>query len=205
MVFSVYEQGIRIKTPWNKIFPPRTVEETSEISATHRITESEIIKPSPLASSIKSYQQIEEGEPERKRIFRAAQLMNRKIIVLHQDDKIIHAWQIFQQYGFRHIPIVDEDEQLLGILSDRDILRKSSSLELNPIADIGKKRVATVMSERVLTASEDTEIRLLAEAMTGYHVGAIPILDEERHIIGMVTRSDILNAIMKHAPVELWS
>jgi CBS-domain-containing membrane protein len=60
------------------------------------------------------------------------------------------------------------------------------------------------MTTRVLTASPNTEIRQIAQVLFDEHIGTMPIIDEREHLIGLITRSDILQALIKPAPLDLW-
>jgi CBS domain-containing protein len=66
-------------------------------------------------------------------------------------------------------------------------------------------KLARVMSSRVLSATPTTEIREIAYVMHKEQVSAIPILDSSRHLVGILTASDILRAIFHRSPLELWS
>jgi len=56
-----------------------------------------------------------------------------------------------------------------------------------------------------LSATPTTEIREIALVMLDEHVSAIPILDSSRHLVGILTTSDILRAIVHRNPLELWT
>jgi acetoin utilization protein AcuB len=67
-----------------------------------------------------------------------------------------------------------------------------------------------VMSTPVLSASVKTNIREICNVMFNHHIGALPIVLEGQLegqsgvLAGMITRSDILRAMIKHGPVQLW-
>ena len=64
--------------------------------------------------------------------------------------------------------------------------------------------VRDIMATPVLTAHADTEIREIARVLFEERIGAVPIVDSQGQLVGMVTRSDILRTIMNHAPLDLW-
>ena len=66
-------------------------------------------------------------------------------------------------------------------------------------------KLARVMSSRVLSATPATEIREIAHVMLDEQVRGIPILDSSRHLVGILTTSDILRAIVHRSPLELWT
>lgn len=58
------------------------------------------------------------------------------------------------------------------------------------------------MAPQVLTASIDTDVRHIARLFVEQHIGAMPIVKEEK-LKGMITRSDVLGTVMRHYALEL--
>ena len=61
-----------------------------------------------------------------------------------------------------------------------------------------------IMSNPVLTASGDTSIHEICQVMFSQHIGALPIVDENRLLLGLITRSDILRTVIKNETMEFW-
>jgi CBS-domain-containing membrane protein len=141
MVFSVYDQGMRIKTPWHDVFPPRHVGQTSAIAPSHNISTDDLAKDSQntVPPQQQQQQQQQQGlsayysishqhEQERRPIYTANQLMSPTVITINRNSTIETAWQLFKQHRFRHIPVVDHLNRLQGMLADRDLLQRTSNL-----------------------------------------------------------------------------
>ncbi len=60
------------------------------------------------------------------------------------------------------------------------------------------------MTPRVLTASVDTDVRYIARLFAEQHIGAMPVA-KEGELKGIITRSDLLGAVMRHYGLELWA
>jgi acetoin utilization protein AcuB len=130
--------------------------------------------------------------------------MQAPVLTLPESATLQRAWELFNQKGFRHIPVLNKAQQLCGLVSERDLLRATSTMVLDHPLD-EQRVVAEVMTRRVLTVGPMTEVRELAAAMTGHKVGAMPVLDSEETLVGIVTLVDILQVIMNRAPIDLWS
>ncbi len=94
--------------------------------------------------------------------------------------------------NIRHIPVVDEKGNLIGILSDRNILRAvggtaSEDDELGNDFVIGE-----IMTRDVRTVSKETPAFKAAEIMIEQKIGALPVTGEDGQLIGMVTETDYL-------------
>jgi len=145
---------------------------------------------------------------ERAPAVQAHQIMTSPVVTLPADIMLLDAWNIFRIRRFRHMPVVDPDGRLVGILSDRALLRYAAVTgNVPPYAkDSPQARasIADLMKKEVITASPDTEIRDIARAMFEKRIGAMPIMDYRDRLTGIITGSDILKTLVNHAPLELW-
>lgn len=132
----------------------------------------------------------------RKPVLIAQQVMTRPAECIALDMPIREARELMQKKRFRHLPVISREGKLTGIVSDRDLLREGET---------PSRLIFQCMSNRVLTATPETPIRQIAEAFLHNRIGALPIVDEEHRVIGIITTTDILRAIVQNAPLELWA
>ncbi len=128
----------------------------------------------------------------------ARDVMSSPVGTLPSDASIAQAWQFIQGREVRHVPIVSEDGTIHGVISDRDLLRDAVADVISSEAmPLTKRRVRDLISPRLLTAGPDTEIAQIARVLYEEHVGSLPIIDEDKNLVGLITRSDILKAIVE--------
>ena len=124
------------------------------------------------------------------------------------DLAINEAIKLFQAKQFRHVPVLSTEGAVAGMISERDILRYlggvTESYEQRKTQGIPSQRVTQLMQSRVLTASADTDVRYIARLFVDRRVGAMPIVTAGK-LVGIITRSDILRAVMRHFELELWA
>ncbi len=209
MVFQVYDQGNRIQTPWNEIFPPKHVSKLEATAPTHALSLRDELKEGNLSHQLqdidlKTYRKVKEGIRDPEEVTRAHQLMSQNVTTIPASFTLGQAWSHFQQHGYRHFPVVNGRNKLVGILSDRDFFRVTSKLQTTTAVSLEKTHVQDVMTARVLTATPDIHIRELAEVMLGHRIGAMVFVGSEHSVVGILTRTDILRALVHHAPIELW-
>lgn len=220
MSFQIFEQGRRIETPWQKSFPARQVNRleksaaTAPISAERDTTNAEgHDNPSSPASE---YQRQQSSDTDsRERLYRADQVMVSPVLTLRPAQTLDEAWSMFESNSIRHLPVVDEDSRVLGLVSQRQLLKVTSGLSGPAMArsragmnyaPVGGSSVASIMRRRVLTATADTNLRELTKVMVERHVGSILILSDPDHrLLGIITRSDVLKAVSHQVPLELWA
>lgn len=140
----------------------------------------------------------------------ARQIMAQKLVTLPETATFDEIYSLLRNKRFRHVPIVDSQGKLRGIISDRDALREAASVGQGTggswIAEVvqQQKTAAEFMTRKVLVASPTTEIRHIAKAMFEERIGAMPIIDDTHRLVGLITRSDILRTLITGAPLELW-
>ena len=108
--------------------------------------------------------------------------------------------------GFHHIPITSLHGTLVGMLSYQDLLRHVPELiTSDDPRPASHKHAAEVMTPRVISATPTTEIREIARVMLEERIHAVPILDQRRRLVGILSRQDLLRGIANHGPLELWT
>jgi len=127
----------------------------------------------------------------------ARDIMSSPVFTLEETTTAQEARRVFTERKFRHIPIVSKTGKLVGIVSDRDFLGFVGESESTIIKDL--------MVTNILTTRPEAEIRTIAEVLITHHIGCLPIVDEMGLLVGMLTRGDILRAVVNHAPIELWT
>lgn len=146
-----------------------------------------------------------ETDARRESALRAGQLMTRDVKRLAPDASVSEAWALCRGLRHRHFPVVEAlDGRLVGMLSDRDLLQVGGTPDAAPVPDVGSLQVADIMRSPVFSAHPDTPIRDIAEVMLTERIGAIAICDDEGSLVGILTRSDILRALVNRAPLDLW-
>jgi CBS domain-containing protein len=144
----------------------------------------------------------------------AKEIMSSPVITVSPDTPFRNIVSIMLQHAISGLPVVDEHGRLLGVVTEADLLLKEetphpqpalipwhgSSLRLERILDRHRKSEGTtagdLMTENVITATEETSVHQLAHMMLGRDINRIPILRDGR-VVGIVTRADILKVFTR--------
>ena len=141
---------------------------------------------------------------EREAVVHAYQLMSHPVITVPLALDIPVAWQRFREQPYHQLPVLDRQQRIVGILSERDLLRFLVT-DGEQISFVPGKAVADAMTSEVITADPVTDVRRIAHVMLSYHLSAVPVVDEQDALIGLVSRSDILRAVTSEPPLSLWT
>lgn len=152
-----------------------------------------------------AYQQQAHQAPTPNPALLAQDIMTSPVTWLPSDSTLLEAWTMMNRKGIHHLPVTSVHGTLVGMISNHDLLPYAHELESVDLPGPSVHKLAGIMSSRVLSATPTTEIREIAHVMLDEQIRAIPILDSSRQLVGMLTTSDILRAIVHRSPLELWT
>ena len=119
-------------------------------------------------------------------------------VTIGENDDLALALQVMRWGEFRHLPVV-RGEQLVGVVSERDILTRYS--------EAGRKaaqrdKSATIMRSPPITIGPDDSLEAASQLMVARHIGCLPVVEKHR-LIGLVTRGDLLERHSADETTEL--
>lgn len=154
--------------------------------------------------AVSAYQAMLPQSLERGPLYQANQIMQTEVITVRADDDVAHAWRLLVEHQIHQAPVLDDAERLVGIVSDRNLLT-SLNVDAGEVRDVLSRRVADVMSTPVVAAMPTTDIRRIAQVMLERIVSGVPIVGETGTLLGFISRSDILQAVVTDPPLSVWS
>ena len=110
---------------------------------------------------------------------RARDIMTHSVITLGPEESIQDVARLLSDYHISGAPVVDAEGHMIGLVTEADLISKDG------------KRVADIMTSRVMTAQEDTPVEQIAQILTSNRFKRLPIVHGDR-LVGVVSRSDIV-------------
>jgi acetoin utilization protein AcuB len=134
-----------------------------------------------------------------------SQWMTKSVMTIKPKDTLRHARERLAKYRINQIPVVVNDK-LVGIVTDRDVRDAyPSSLRLfygKDIDEFGDSHtVEEVMTYNVVVISPQTSLREAAQRLRRQRFGALPVVENGK-LVGIITRSDLLDALLAEAAPE---
>ena len=209
-MFTVYGPGITDPVSLERLLVRPAVRKTAAVAGQQAIKAETQGSAHPAASQLaggqQKYQQAERDKAPRAEL-KAGQIMSTPVRYILSTHSLPEALKMLEQADFRHFPVLSPERQLIGMISDRDIVRclcGSDSTCMHCAEDKQEILVASMMKDHVLSAHIDTDARHIARLFVEQRIGAMPITEHDQ-LVGMITRSDILRAVMVHFDLNLWS
>jgi len=123
-------------------------------------------------------------------------LMSREPITAAVDDNLMDAAARMAERNVRHLPVIDGDRHVVGILSDRDVrtLVGDASRPLRPDdakVRIQSLRVGDAMTRDVFVVAQSAPFAEVARIFTDQKVGAVPVVDDAERLVGVISYVDV--------------
>ncbi len=151
-------------------------------------------------------------------------VMKKDVIKFNELDKIVDVAQSFRDNKISGAPVVDENNKVVGVISEGDIMRLLEvhspkinlilpapldlielplrmKYELDEIAEdmqrAGSTVIDQIMTKKVVKIGPDASISDAAELMDSHKVKRLPVVNDDGKLIGIVTRGDIIGAMVR--------
>lgn len=128
--------------------------------------------------------------------------MAKKLVTVNPDTKLSEARKLMLDLNIRHLPVVNGEELLVGIVSDRDMRSAMPSTLLGreeyekALERVLEHTVGEIMTENPLTISVYYTIQDTLLVMRQRRVGALPVIDENGYLKGILSTRDLLSSFV---------
>jgi CBS domain-containing protein len=144
----------------------------------------------------------------RQPLLQVGQIMSREPVSLPDSLTLAQAWQVLAQRGVGQAPVQDAAGQLVGLLTRADMM----ALQLLPDLSLPhaawtallQQTVKAVMHTPVPGVAATSDIRHVAQVLLEAGLPGLPVVDEQGRVIGFISRTDILQAVVSEPPLDLW-
>ncbi len=147
---------------------------------------------------------------------KAKDIMSADVITVKKDATIEEIAHILTEKNISGVPVVDDDNSVIGVVTQKDLLYKKIEPRFPPVVEILggliflksvknyneelRKLVATkaeeIMTKKVVTVDEDTDIERIAELMVEQDINRIPVVKASK-LVGIISRTDVVKYIAK--------
>jgi CBS domain-containing protein len=143
------------------------------------------------------------------------EIMTREVIAVKADTRVAAVARLFREHAISGLPVVDEEGAMIGIITEKDLIARHARPHfphyiqvLDSVIYLEKTKryeesmrhiLATtageLMTQEVQTVGPDMDVQDLAALMVEQGINPVPVLDDQGKMIGIVSRTDVLNLI----------
>ncbi|MFQ5803491.1 MAG: CBS domain-containing protein [Candidatus Methylomirabilales bacterium] len=126
--------------------------------------------------------------------------MTSKVFTIRVDKKLFVAQDIMDWAHVRHVPVVDREQRVVGIVSHRDLLHAAISFVKTDVAEVERKQylgtvpIEKVMQTTVRTIGPDATVQEAAKLMRTSKIGCLPVVDQGK-LVGIISEYDLLRIV----------
>ena len=129
-------------------------------------------------------------------------IMSSPVVSLFAEQTLPLAEDIMRLKHLRHIPVIDETNRLVGVVSHRDIL----AAQISSLTDISSRarreiqdrtKIAEIMTTEVWTAGPEMSAATAGRLLLDHRFGCLPVVDNAGILVGIITERDFMNLAVK--------
>lgn len=122
--------------------------------------------------------------------------MSEDVVSVRSGESAATVARLMEDHGIRHVPVVDADGDLVGLVSDRDLGRRVlGAVDELPISErrdvLQAVRVDQVMVHGIVTVEPDASLAEVGDLLIEYKFGCVPVVSGSR-LVGILTETDFI-------------
>ena len=149
------------------------------------------------------------------------EFMTKDVISVNQNDDLKKVLALMDKHGILGLPVTDKQGKLIGMITETDLIKPLQELKspfaltllgsvvyLESLQKFDKQlkehcaqTVKDLMTEEVVSVSEDVPLQEVLILMSQHGVNRLPVVDDTNHLVGIVTRSDIVHELAKQKKI----
>ena len=122
------------------------------------------------------------------------EIMTTRVATIGPDVRLETVVHAFERHPFHHLPVLATDGKVIGIVSDRDVMRACVGGRFDP-----KKTASGVMTQMIASVAADATVAEAAQRLMKLGVNSLLVLDEAGKLKGIVTSRDIVKVMAEGA------
>ncbi|MCS6810040.1 MAG: CBS domain-containing protein [Tepidimonas sp.] len=165
--------------------------------------------PRSAAAAVQAYGEVQHPAPVRHPLERVQDVMTRHVVTVGEHQTLQQAWQVLIEQGLGQAPVLNSRGALVGLLTRSELLRAERLPQPDAHALVWRtflaQPVAAVMVSPVPAVEPATLLRRLALLLLETGLPGVPVVDAAGTLVGFVSRTDVLKAVVHDPPLDLWA
>ncbi|PIF04305.1 MAG: CBS domain-containing protein [Arcobacter sp.] len=138
-------------------------------------------------------------------IYHVEQIMSQQVITVDDSKTISECYELIKENSIQQLPIIAENKlHLKGIITRHEILK----FILNDLENASKNintPIKEIATKKIITTDPISDIRRVSQVMIDFNLNAIPVVNSNDILVGIVSRNDIIKAVASLPHLQLWA
>ena len=142
---------------------------------------------------------------------KARDIMTKKVVYVYKQTSSREIAKVMAKNNVSGIPVIDDGEQVVGIISENDFLSRMGKKEIKSFMNIialcledkgclampiSNQNAEDIMTSPVITANEETPVSDIVNLFAQKNINRVPILSQDKKLVGIVSREDALQTVI---------
>ncbi len=205
-MFAIYNNGtVGLRSTSDNLYNLKNVEESQaiEFKPQEGFIEDFTKHNKQNENALNSYKKIANIDTS-DIVFHVKDIMTKDCIYIDSKSTIQGAYDILKEHKIGQIPVVSFGKKIMGTIDKKMILNLLMD-DLENSKNTLEKKLEDLYLPQLITADPLTDIRKVAKVMIDFKLHAVPIVEENDILIGIVSKTDIIKAVSHIPQFQLWS
>ena len=140
----------------------------------------------------------------KEEVYHVEDIMTTNCFYIHTDSTLEEAYELLKEKKVSHIPTVKNKKKISGLINKKIILNLIIE-DIDNAKTILNRRIEDVYLPELITADPISDIRRVAKVMLDFKLDAMPVVNENDILVGIVSKTDIIKAVSYLPKLQLWS
>jgi len=203
-MFTIYNNGsVGFRSTADNLYNLKNIDESSESRFKPDeglINDFSNKKKDDALNAYKKMANLDISEP----VYHVKDIMSKEVITIDVNARLEEAYALLKEEGIGQIPITSYGKKIVGLLTQKFILNLLME-DLENYENILNKKIEDLFLPDMITTDPISDIRRVAKVMVDFKLEAIPVVDEEDILLGIISKTDLIKAISQLPKLQLWS
>jgi len=208
-MFAIYNNGsVKFRSTSDNLYSIDKVDEAAESrfkpdDELYQNLDNNLNKKNYNKKALDSYKKIAKMDTN-EAVYHINDIMTKEFISIDSKSTINEAYNVLKENKISQIPVVTFANQIVSIINKKMILNLIVE-DIDNARQIMQKKIDEIYLPELITTDPISDIRRVAKVMIKYKIDAIPVVNQNNTLVGIVSKTDIIKAVSHIPNFQLWA
>lgn len=156
----------------------------------------------PNLQAINSYKKMANIDTN-EAVYHVKDIMTENCIYIKNKATLDEAYKVLKENKVSQIPVVNDEKKIYGLINKKIILNEIMQ-EPDEARIILQKKIIDIQNNELIATDPISDIRRVSKVMIDFKLDAIPVVNEDDVLVGIVSKTDIIKAVSNIPSLQLW-